>query len=236
MKIFKDGKVYFEEEEYTGTVIYTGAIDELFDYKYGELPYRTLTFEFETLNVENYQGNAVINYTEKDIPHTRIIEHKHFEFGTQPKTIISKEYSSAWNVNEEPYYPINDEKNTALYEKYKALADKEKTPTLIFDEIDTGISGKTSHKIGIKPREVASRNTQVICVTHLAQLAAMADANFFIEKSSDDVRTKTSIRRLDSEGVENEVARLAGGLISGSAINHAKELISEAQSEKRKLK
>ncbi|MBP3940300.1 MAG: DNA repair protein RecN [Christensenellaceae bacterium] len=114
-------------------------------------------------------------------------------------------------------------------------AEKDGIGTLIFDEIDAGISGKIAQVVAKKIAKIASIR-QVICVTHLAQLAAMADANFFIEKSSDDVRTKTSIRRLDSEGVENEVARLAGGLISGSAINHAKELISEAQSEKRKLK
>lgn len=107
-------------------VIYTGPIDKYFDYCYGPLEYRSVRFETEVLDKPSFQGNAVINYTEYEVPYTRIIEHKFFEFGTQPKTIISKEYSSAWNVNEEPYYPINDEKNTALYEKYKALADKEK--------------------------------------------------------------------------------------------------------------
>ena len=107
-------------------VIYTGPIDKYFDYCYGPLEYRSVRFETEVLDKPSFQGNAVVNYTEYEVPYTRIIEHKFFEFGTQPKTIISKEYSSAWNVNEEPYYPINDEKNTALYEKYKALADKEK--------------------------------------------------------------------------------------------------------------
>ncbi len=100
-------------------IIYTGPIDEYFDYKYGPLEYRSVRFEEETLNEVNYQGNAVVNYTDFDVPYTRIIEHKHFEFdSTSPKTVISKEYSKKWELGEDPYYPINDDKNNALYQKY----------------------------------------------------------------------------------------------------------------------
>ena len=106
-------------------VVYTGMIDKFFDYKLGELEYRSLRFETEEKNVDNYQGNAVINYTEAKVPYTRIIEHKHFEFGNQPKTVISKEYSSEWKPGIEPYDPINDETNGKLFEQYKELADKE---------------------------------------------------------------------------------------------------------------
>ena len=106
-------------------IIYTGAIDAYFDYKLGALEYRSVRFETEVLDKSNFQGNAVINYTDAETPFTRIIEHKHFEFGTQPKTVISREYSSEWKVGDEPYYPVNDEKNGALYAQYKALADKE---------------------------------------------------------------------------------------------------------------
>ena len=105
--------------------VFTGMIDEYFSYKLGALEYRSVRFETETLDMENYQGNAVVNYTDKEVPYTRIIEHKHFEFGTQEKTIISKEYSSEWTVNMEPYYPVNNEKNNGLYEKYKELGEKE---------------------------------------------------------------------------------------------------------------
>ena len=107
-------------------IIYTGEIDKFYNYRYGKLDYRSLRFESEILNEENYQGNAVVNYTEKEIPYTRIIEHKHFEFGNQPKTVVTKEYPAKYGNGNEPYYPINDSKNTALYEKYKSLADKEK--------------------------------------------------------------------------------------------------------------
>ena len=100
-------------------------IDEYFDYCYGELEYRSLRFETETLDTDNYQGNAVVNYTEYDIPYTRIIEHKHFESGTQPKTVITREYPATWKHGDEPYYPMNDERNNALYARYKALADQE---------------------------------------------------------------------------------------------------------------
>ena len=98
--------------------VYTGPIDEFFQYRYGCLEYRGLRFETKILDKPNFQGNAVVNYTEKDVPYTRIIEHKHFDFGKQPKTIITYEYPSAWSVGEEPYYPINDKKNTCLYKKY----------------------------------------------------------------------------------------------------------------------
>ena len=100
-------------------------IDEFYDYKFGKLEYRSLRFETEILNEENYQGNAVVNYTEREIPYTRIIEHKHFEFGKQEKTVITKEYPSEWKEGDEPYYPVNDEKNNKLYEKYKEVAEKE---------------------------------------------------------------------------------------------------------------
>ena len=105
--------------------VYTGMIDEYFDFQLGHLEYRTVRFETEVLDEENYQGNAVVNYTDREVPYTRIIEHKHFEFGTQPKTVISREYSSEWKPGIEPYYPINDEKNSSLYEQYQALAQKE---------------------------------------------------------------------------------------------------------------
>lgn len=108
------------------TVLYTGMLDEYFNYCYGELEYRSLRFEHQLLVMENYQGNAVINYTELDVPYTRIIEHKHFEFGTQPQTVITKEYPLNWNRTEEAYYPINDSANSALYLKYRALASQKK--------------------------------------------------------------------------------------------------------------
>lgn len=111
-------------------IVFTGAIDEFYNYQFGKLEYRTVNFETEVLEMPNYQGNAVVNYTEKEVPYTRVIEHKHFEmFGAEidvcPKTVISKEYSSEWTEGSEPYYPVNDEKNNSLYLKYKELADKE---------------------------------------------------------------------------------------------------------------
>ncbi len=106
-------------------VVYTGAIDAYFGYKYGNLEYRSVRFETEELDTPNYQGNAVVNYTDRETPFTRIIEHKFFEFGTQPTTVISREYSAEWKPGDEPYYPVNDEKNGALYAKYKELADGE---------------------------------------------------------------------------------------------------------------
>ena len=107
-------------------VVYTGAIDAYFGYRLGALEYRSVRFETEVLDTDNYQGNAVVNYTDAETPYTRIIEHKHFEFGAQPKTVISREYSAEWKVGDEPYYPVNDEKNGALYARYKALAEGEK--------------------------------------------------------------------------------------------------------------
>lgn len=111
-------------------IVFTGAIDEFYNYQFGKLEYRTVNFETEVLDMPNYQGNAVVNYTEKEVPYTRVIEHKHFEmFGTEveacQKTVISKEYSSEWKEGSEPYYPVNDDKNNSLYLKYKELADKE---------------------------------------------------------------------------------------------------------------
>ena len=106
-------------------VVYTGPIDAYFGYCLGHLEYRSVRFETEVLDMPNYQGNAVVNYTDRETPFTRIIEHKHFAFGTQPKTVISREYSSEWHPGDEPYYPVNDEKNSALYTKYAALADAE---------------------------------------------------------------------------------------------------------------
>ena len=106
-------------------VVYTGSVDAYFDYCYGPLSYRSVRFETEVLDTPNFQGNAVVNYTDRETPFTRIIEHKFFEFGTQPKTVISREYSAEWHPGMEPYYPVNDEKNSALYEQYKALADRE---------------------------------------------------------------------------------------------------------------
>ncbi len=114
-----------EYKDLADTVVYTGMIDEYFDYCYGELEYRSLRFETEVLEEENYQGNAVVNYTEYEVPYTRIIEHKHFEYGTQPKTVITREYPKSWSKGDEPYYPMNDEKNASLYEKYHALAMQE---------------------------------------------------------------------------------------------------------------
>jgi UDP-galactopyranose mutase len=120
---------YFEDrekwDEIADKIIFTGKIDQFFDYRYGFLEYRSLRFEDEVLDKDNFQGNAVVNYTEREIPYTRIVEHKHFEFGNQPKTIITKEYPEEWTTEKEPYYPINDEKNMQIFKKYKALADKE---------------------------------------------------------------------------------------------------------------
>ena len=106
-------------------IVFTGMIDEFFDYKLGELEYRSLRFENETLDMENYQGNAVVNYTDAETPYTRIIEHKHFEFGNQEKTIITKEYSKTWEKGDEPYYPVNNDRNNHLYKSYKKLADEQ---------------------------------------------------------------------------------------------------------------
>lgn len=125
---------FFINEEYfkslTSKVIFTGKIDEYYNYRFGKLEYRTVRFETELLNCENFQGNAVINYTDSEIPYTRIIEHKHFEFGTQSMTVISKEYSSEAQENNEPFYPVNDKRNNTIFQQYKKLEDKE--PDVIF--------------------------------------------------------------------------------------------------------
>lgn len=108
-------------------VIYTGPIDQYYDFCYGPLQYRSLRFETETLDMENYQGNAVVNYTDRETPYTRIIEHKHFEFGRQPKTVVTREYPADWKQGDEPYYTVNDEANATLYQKYAALAEQDKS-------------------------------------------------------------------------------------------------------------
>ncbi len=117
-----------EREKYKNmgdVIVYTGTIDSYYDYCYGQLEYRSLRFETEVLDQENYQGVAVVNYTDRETPFTRIIEHKHFEFGTQPKTVITREYPADWKEGMEPYYPVNDEKNQRLYERYAEMAAKE---------------------------------------------------------------------------------------------------------------
>ncbi len=111
-----------EQPEIAHTVVYTGCIDEFFGYRLGALKYRSVRFETEELPEENYQGNAVVNYTEREVPYTRVIEHKHFEFGKQPTTVISREYSAEWKPGLEPYYPVNDAENSALYAQYQQLA------------------------------------------------------------------------------------------------------------------
>ena len=113
-----------EYEGLADKIIYCGPIDEYFDFKYGNLEYRSLRFEEEVLDKDSFQGNITVNYTDHDHPYTRIVEHKYFEFGSQPKTVITKEYSQEWKPGMEPYYPVNDERNSAVYEKYKAEADK----------------------------------------------------------------------------------------------------------------
>lgn len=130
---FANREILAKEAE---NIVFTGMIDAYYDYCFGELEYRSLRFETEVLNMENYQGNAVVNYTEYEVPYTRIIEHKHFEYGCQggyggdgsgvsDKTVITREYPAAWSRGEEPYYPMNDEKNNALYARYRELADQE---------------------------------------------------------------------------------------------------------------
>jgi UDP-galactopyranose mutase len=114
-----------ENPDVADRIIYTGMIDEYYDFCYGPLQYRTVSFETEVLDMDNYQGNAVVNYTEREVPYTRIIEHKHFEFGIQSKTVISREYPTEWKPGMEPYYLINDDQNGELFAKYRELADKE---------------------------------------------------------------------------------------------------------------
>ena len=125
---FFDNRAYWED--LADKIVFTGKIDEFYDYRFGKLNYRTVKFEQEIIDKPNYQGNAVVNYTEREVPYTRVIEHKHFEmFGQEvydcPQTVISKEYSTEWHDGMEPYYPVNDDVNTALYAKYQTLADKE---------------------------------------------------------------------------------------------------------------
>ncbi|MDO5351170.1 MAG: UDP-galactopyranose mutase, partial [Lachnospiraceae bacterium] len=124
------GVDYLEKKEYYDSlgerIVYTGTIDAYFRYQFGKLEYRSLRFESELLEEENHQGVAVVNYTDRETPYTRVIEHKHFEFGTQPKTVITREYPVTWSEGMEPYYPVNDEKNQALYQKYAKLAAEEK--------------------------------------------------------------------------------------------------------------
>ena len=123
------GVDFFDDKEkwmnIADKVLFTGMIDEYYDYCYGELEYRGLNFEFETLDMENYQGNAVINYTDAETPYTRIIEHKHFEGVESPKTVITKEYPKNWVKGEEAYYPLNDDRNSELFAKYNKLAQIE---------------------------------------------------------------------------------------------------------------
>ena len=123
------GVDYLEHKEHYdalgGTVVYTGTIDAYYQYQFGKLEYRSLRFETETLDEQDHQGVAVVNYTDRETPYTRVIEHKHFEFGTQPKTVITREYPADWKEGMEAYYPVNDEKNQALYQQYAALAEKE---------------------------------------------------------------------------------------------------------------
>ena len=130
---FANREILAKEAE---NIVFTGMIDAYYDYCFGELEYRSLRFETEVLDMENYQGNAVVNYTEYEVPYTRIIEHKHFEYGCQggyggdgsgvsDKTVITREYPATWSRGEEPYYPMNDEKNNALYARYRELADQE---------------------------------------------------------------------------------------------------------------
>ena len=121
---FFDNRKHYEK--IADKIVFTGMIDEFYDYKFGELEYRSLRFEDEILDEINHQGNAVINYTEYEVPYTRIIEHKHFEYGNQSKTVITKEYPATWEKGKEPYYPINNESNNITYLKYKSLADCEK--------------------------------------------------------------------------------------------------------------
>ena len=130
----RTGIDFFKEKEtlekLADKIVFTGKIDEYFDYKFGRLEYRSLEFKHEVLDTENYQGNAVVNYTEAEVPYTRVIEHKHFEFGNQKKTVITKEYPKEWKKGDEPYYPINDKKNANIYLRYKEISNQ--TDNVIF--------------------------------------------------------------------------------------------------------
>lgn len=140
-------------------IIYTGPIDQYFDYCYGELQYRGLRFEHEVVDIDNYQGNAVVNYTDREVPYTRIIEHKHFEFGSQPKTVVSKEYSIEWQQGEEPYYPINDTDNQLIYQKYKELADSQSG--VIFGGRLAEYKYYDMHQVFERAIDVASQELQI---------------------------------------------------------------------------
>ena len=130
----KTGVNYFEAkpqwDALAEKVLFTGCIDEFFGFRFGRLEYRSLRFEHERMEIPDFQGNAVVNYNERQVPFTRIIEHKHFEFGQQPVTVVTREYPADFTGSNEPYYPINDERNNALYGRYKALADR--TPEVLF--------------------------------------------------------------------------------------------------------
>ncbi|WP_240755274.1 UDP-galactopyranose mutase [Pedobacter sp. SYP-B3415] len=123
------GVDYFESradwDAMAAQVVFTGNIDQYYDYRFGRLEYRSLRFEHTIYNEENHQGNAVVNYTTRDIPYTRTIEHKHFEFGSQPKTVVTREYPEEWTPDKEAYYPVNDARNTEIFNRYRALADRE---------------------------------------------------------------------------------------------------------------
>ena len=124
-----DTDYFIHREEWNnkaGKILFTGCIDEFFDYQCGHLEYRSLRFEHQHLPVEDFQGNAVVNYTEREVPYTRIIEHKHFDFGTQPTTVITYEYPDSYTPGKEPYYPVNDEKNNHMFARYKTLAKEQK--------------------------------------------------------------------------------------------------------------
>ena len=121
------------------TIVYTGPIDEFYDYRLGRLQYRTVHFEQEILDIPNYQGNAVVNFTDREVPYTRIIEHKHFEFGKGDGTVITREYPSEWKPGDEPYYPVNNDRNNDLYEQYKALADGMEPYYPVNDEKNTAL-------------------------------------------------------------------------------------------------
>ena len=143
--------------------IYTGPIDEYFAYSLGKLEYRSLKFETELLDEENHQGVAVVNYTEREVPYTRVIEHKHFNFGTQPKTVVTREYPANWEEGMEPYYPVNNEKNNELYKKYAALAEKEnvlfggRLAQYKYFDMDDTVEEADPHRRCAVPRGVAGQ-------------------------------------------------------------------------------
>lgn len=147
-----------EYENIAEKIVFTGPIDKFYNYKFGELEYRSLRFETEVKDIENYQGNAVVNYTEYEIPYTRIIEHKHFEYGTQGKTVITREYPDKWEQGKEPYYPINNDRNNEIYEKYKKLAEEENN--VIFGGRLGEYKYYDMHKVIERALECAKNNIQ----------------------------------------------------------------------------